>query len=87
MTVARELFLPPEMLRFGLVSERSLLPFLGVEDSSPWLVMLYHAGCPTCSKILKEGDDLKTFIQLDKPVVTEVSFELSYKFLACISYF
>lgn len=72
MNVAREFFLAPERHRFGLVSERSMLSSLGLEDSSSWLAVLHVAGCPTCSRILKEEDDLKDILQMDSSVVTEV---------------
>lgn len=73
MTDVREFFLPPERHRFGLVSEKSLLSPLGVEDSGSWSVMLYYNGCPSCSRILKEGDDMKRVLQMEKSIVTEVS--------------
>ncbi|KAH7569793.1 hypothetical protein JRO89_XS05G0001000 [Xanthoceras sorbifolium] len=73
MTAAREFFLPPERHRFGLVSERSLLQYLGIEDSDSWLAILYLAGCPDCSKILKEGSDLKDALQMNNEVVAEVN--------------
>ncbi|KAJ9178705.1 hypothetical protein P3X46_010565 [Hevea brasiliensis] len=72
MNVAREFFLPSERCRFGLVSERSLLPSLGVGDSGSWSTMLYFNGCPSCSKILKEGDDLKKVLLMDESIVTEL---------------
>ncbi|RVW59683.1 hypothetical protein CK203_101039 [Vitis vinifera] len=55
MTVAGEFFLPLERQRFGLVSNRSLLSSLDIGDSGSWFAMVYFAGCPSCSKILKEG--------------------------------
>lgn len=72
MTVVKEFFLPPERLRFGLVRERSLLSFLGVQDSDPWLMMLYFAGCPSCSKVLKEGVDIKSALQMQASPVLEL---------------
>uniref|UniRef100_A0A6N2LKR3 Thioredoxin domain-containing protein n=1 Tax=Salix viminalis TaxID=40686 RepID=A0A6N2LKR3_SALVM len=72
MTDVREFFLPPERHRFGLVSEKSLLSPLGVEDSGSWSVMLYYSGCPSCSRILKEGDDMKRVLQMEKSIVTEL---------------
>lgn len=74
MTVTREFFLPPERLKFGLVPNRSLLSVLNIEDPGSWLMTLQVAGCPTCSNILKEGDDLKTFIQTQASLIAEVSF-------------
>nr|POE59405.1 upf0301 protein [Quercus suber] len=72
MSVAREFFLAPERHRFGLVSERSMLSSLGLEDSSSWLAVLHVAACPTCSRIIKEEDDLKDVLQMDSSVVTEL---------------
>ncbi|KAM3705711.1 hypothetical protein ACJW31_03G100200 [Castanea mollissima] len=72
MIVAREFFLDPERHRFGLVSERSMLSSLGIEDSSSWLALLHVAACPTCSRILKEEDDLKDVLQMDSAVVMEL---------------
>lgn len=74
MTVARELFLSPERHRFGLVVQRSLLSSLGVEEPISWSVMVHYAGCPSCSKMLKEVDDFKSFMQTDNSIVAEVSF-------------
>lgn len=72
VNAAREFFLPPERHSFGLVSNRSLLQYLDVEDSESWLAMLKFAGCPSCSKILKEGNDLKSVLQMDDGIVSEV---------------
>ncbi|KAK2635754.1 hypothetical protein Ddye_030546 [Dipteronia dyeriana] len=72
MTAAREFFLPPERHRFGLVSERSLLQYFGIEDSDSGLAILYLAGCPSCSKILKEEDDLKGVLQMKNEFVGEL---------------
>lgn len=72
MIIAKEFFLPPERIRFGLVQERALLSFLGVKDSGPWLAMLHFAGCPSCSKILGEGDDIRHAIQMQALPVTEL---------------
>lgn len=72
MIVARELFLPPERHRFGLVSERSMLSSLGLEDSDSWFAVLYFAGCPTCLKFIRKEDDLNNVLHIDNPVVAEV---------------
>ncbi|KAL7163096.1 hypothetical protein ACSBR2_039235 [Camellia fascicularis] len=84
MTVAREFFLPPERLRFGLVPKRLLLSSLGVGDSGSWFssldvgisgswsTILYFAGCPSCSKVLGEGDDLKIALQLQSSLLVEL---------------
>ncbi|MCL7032753.1 hypothetical protein MKW94_007398 [Papaver nudicaule] len=71
-TAAREFFLPLEKQRFALISERSLLLSLGVEDPRSWLVMLNYAGCPNCSKILKDEDDVKSELQMYQSLVTEL---------------
>lgn len=73
ITVAREFFLPPEKHRFGLVSERSLLQYLGIGDSDSWFATLYLAGCPSCSKIFKEENDLKSILQMNNEIVAEVT--------------
>ena len=81
MKFARDFFLPPERLGFGLVSEKSLLSELDIEASAaPWLMKLYSAGCPTCSKVLTEGDDLKAILQTQKSVVTEASWHSIFLF-------
>ncbi|KAG8644206.1 hypothetical protein MANES_11G108701v8 [Manihot esculenta] len=72
INVAREFFLPSERYRFGLVSEISLLSSLGVGDSGSWSTMLYVNGCPSCSKVLKEGDDLKNVLLMGESMVTEL---------------
>ncbi|KAI3501978.1 hypothetical protein L1887_30008 [Cichorium endivia] len=71
-TSVRDFFLPPERLKFGLVSERSLISSLGVGDTSSWLMMLYSAGCPTCAKVFKEGSDLKRIIEINPSPVMEL---------------
>lgn len=71
-TVAGEFFLPLERQRFGLISNISLLSSLGIEDSSSWFAMVHFAGCPSCSKILKEGDDLRTVLQMQNSILVEV---------------
>lgn len=72
MTVAGEFFLPLERQRFGLVSNRSLLSSLDIGDSGSWFAMVYFAGCPSCSKILKEGDDLRSVLQTQNSLVAEM---------------
>lgn len=74
LTVSRDLFLPPERLKFGLVPDRALLSSLNVKDSGSWLVTLHFAGCPSCLKVLKEGDDLKAFAKIQAWPVAEASF-------------
>ncbi|KAJ4822825.1 hypothetical protein Tsubulata_015827 [Turnera subulata] len=68
MTVTRELFLPPERHRFGLVSEKLLSSPLGVQDYGSWSVVIHFKGCPSCSMALKEGDDLERVIQMDTTI-------------------
>ncbi|XP_031272393.1 uncharacterized protein LOC116130845 isoform X2 [Pistacia vera] len=72
ITVAGEFFLPPERHRFGLVSERSLLQYLEIRDSDSWFATLYLAGCPSCSKIFKEENDLKSILQMNNEIVAEL---------------
>ncbi|XP_010315823.2 uncharacterized protein [Solanum lycopersicum] len=72
LTVSRDLFLPPERLKFGLVPDRALLSSLNVKDSGSWLVTLHFAGCPSCLKVLKEGDDLKAFAKIQAWPVAEL---------------
>ncbi|CAH9102714.1 unnamed protein product [Cuscuta epithymum] len=69
---AREFFLPPERLRFGVVTNKSLLSVLNVEDPGSWLMTLQVAGCPTCSIVFKEGNDLKNAIQTQVSPVAEL---------------
>ncbi|XP_017229738.1 uncharacterized protein LOC108204684 isoform X2 [Daucus carota subsp. sativus] len=70
--IAKEFFLPPERIRFGLVQERALLSFLGIKYSGPWLAMLHFAGCPSCSKVLGEGDDIRHAIKMQASPVLEL---------------
>ncbi|CAN0888347.1 hypothetical protein LINGRAHAP2_LOCUS15832 [Linum grandiflorum] len=72
MAVAREFFLPNEKHRFGLVSEQSLVSSLGIGDPGSWAVMVACNGCQTPSRILRNDDDMKTILQLDKSVVIEL---------------
>ena len=70
--IAREHFLPPERQRFGLISERSLLPFLGVGSPETWLIILHSSACPNCSVIFQEEEDLRTILQNHHSLVIEV---------------
>ncbi|XP_057773972.1 uncharacterized protein LOC130993201 isoform X3 [Salvia miltiorrhiza] len=70
--VAREFFLPPEKYRYAVVRERSLLPLLNVEEPILGLVTVQFAGCPSCSQVLKEVDDLKAILQSQPSPVSEV---------------
>lgn len=69
--IATDFFLPPERIRFGLIQERALLSFLGIKDSGPWLAMLHFVGCPSCSKVLGEGVDIRHAIKMQASPVTE----------------
>lgn len=70
-SIAKEFFLPPERIRFGLIQERALLSILGIKDSGPRLVMLHFAGCPSCSKVLGEGVDIRHALKMQASPVTE----------------
>ncbi|KAL7090687.1 hypothetical protein ACP275_12G057200 [Erythranthe tilingii] len=70
--VAREFFLPPEGRRFAVVRDRSLLPLLNIEEAGSWFMTVHFAGCPSCSQILKEVDDLKTVLQAQASPVLEL---------------
>ncbi|KAF8672363.1 hypothetical protein HU200_049565 [Digitaria exilis] len=64
--IARENFLPPEIARFGLITDRSLLPSLDVvNEGKPdtWFVIVHYLGCTTCSIIAKDEDDLRSLVQ------------------------
>ncbi|KAJ0974347.1 hypothetical protein J5N97_016312 [Dioscorea zingiberensis] len=74
-TTAREYFLPPERQRYGLVTETSLLPFLGVSDPETWFAMLQFPLCPNCSKMIREIDDLHAVLQMHDSVVTELDVD------------
>lgn len=77
VALAREYFLPPERQRYGLVSERSLLPLLGIDSQEMWLLMVHFSGCPNCSILVKEGDRIRTVLQSHHPLVKEVAFSVS----------
>lgn len=78
MTVAKDFFLPSERHRVGLVSERSILSILGIQDSGSWMAVLYFAGCPSCLRMLNNEDDLNNVLKMDNPIVTEVSLFTIY---------
>ncbi|XP_073300237.1 uncharacterized protein [Primulina huaijiensis] len=65
---AREFFIPRERHRFALVNDKSLVPSPKVEESNLWLTAVYFSGCPSCSKVLREGDELRTIMQHPLPV-------------------
>ncbi|KZV45970.1 hypothetical protein F511_10660 [Dorcoceras hygrometricum] len=68
IAVAREFFIPHERHRFALVNDKSLLPLLKVEEPCSWSTTVYFSGCPSCSKVLREGDELRTVLQYSLPV-------------------
>ncbi|XP_047320041.1 uncharacterized protein LOC124924042 [Impatiens glandulifera] len=72
MTMMRQSFLPPERLRFGLISESSLLSSLGVEDSGSWFMMLQFAGCPSCSKVIKDIDIIRSALKFPSQLLMEL---------------
>nr|GEY30650.1 hypothetical protein [Tanacetum cinerariifolium] len=71
-TTVREFFLPPERLKFGHVSERSLFSSLGIGDTGSWSMVLYTTGCPSCAKVFRRGSDLKRIIKIDASPVMEL---------------
>lgn len=71
--VAREFFLPPEKYRYAVIHERSLLPLLNIEEQIHGFVFVQFAGCPSCSQVLKEVDDLKAILQSQPSPVSEVN--------------
>ena len=82
MSTAKEYSLPLERQRFGLVTETSLLPFLGVSDPETWLIVLQFPSCPNCPKVVQEVDDLHAVLKMDDSLVMEVGF-----YIVCASYF
>ncbi|ONK72161.1 uncharacterized protein A4U43_C04F16420 [Asparagus officinalis] len=72
MKISRDYFLPPERHRFGLISEKSLLPFLDIGNPDTWLVVVKFSGCSNCSMILHEGDDLRNILQMHHALVKEL---------------
>ncbi|PKA55037.1 hypothetical protein AXF42_Ash003674 [Apostasia shenzhenica] len=75
IVLAREFFLPSERMRFGLISERSLLPYIGVSNVAAWLVVLQFNGCPSCSIILQAGDDLRKILQEVHPPAMQLDVD------------
>uniref|UniRef100_A0ACD5TNU9 Uncharacterized protein n=2 Tax=Avena sativa TaxID=4498 RepID=A0ACD5TNU9_AVESA len=64
--LSREYFLPPEVVRFGLITDKSSLPSLDVvneSNSETWFLSVHYVGCTACSVIAKEGDDLRSLLQ------------------------
>ncbi|KAJ3690167.1 hypothetical protein LUZ61_019331 [Rhynchospora tenuis] len=75
ISLAKEHFLPPERQRFSLVSSKSLLPYLGIENVENWSVLVRFSGCPNCSIILRDGDELKSVLLDHHPLVKELDTE------------
>jgi hypothetical protein len=80
-SLSREYFLPPEIVRFGLITDKSSLPSPDVvneSNSETWFLSVHYVGCTTCSVIAKEGDDLRSLLQshhnLDVKEVSENPF-------------
>ena len=79
--LSREYFLPPEIVRFGLITDKSLLPsadLVNESNSEAWFLSVHYLGCPACSVIAKEEDDLRSLLQshhnLDVKEVSENPF-------------
>jgi hypothetical protein len=73
--IAREYFFPPEIVRFGLITERSLLPSLDVVNEvnpETWFLAIHYLGCTTCSVVVKEGDDLRNLLHCHDLNIKEV---------------
>ncbi|KAK9000843.1 hypothetical protein V6N11_081327 [Hibiscus sabdariffa] len=47
------------------------MSLLGVEDSGPWMTMMYFKGCICCSKVIKDEDELKNNLMKDNSVLRE----------------
>ncbi|KAM0846539.1 hypothetical protein ACQ4PT_055608 [Festuca glaucescens] len=65
-SLSREYFLPPEIVRFGLITDKSSLPspdVINESNSETWFLSVHYVGCTTCSVIAKEGDDLRRLLQ------------------------
>ncbi|KAF9606346.1 hypothetical protein IFM89_025014 [Coptis chinensis] len=75
MTLSREFFLPPERQSFGLVTERFLLTSLEARDHDSWVMVIHVAGCPNCSKVLKDGNDFRSALHMHHSPVTELERE------------
>ncbi|KAI4369113.1 hypothetical protein MLD38_017598 [Melastoma candidum] len=69
VTSMREFFLPSERQKFGIISERALITPLKIGKLDSWSVSVQHAGCPSCSKIIHDIDDLKSLLLDDGGVV------------------
>ncbi|KAG9131701.1 hypothetical protein Leryth_009446 [Lithospermum erythrorhizon] len=78
LSLAREYFLPPERLRFGVVRDKSLLPLLNVKPSCSWVLTLHLAGCPNCSKVLEDVNDLRTVVHTQSAYLSELQDDSNY---------
>lgn len=74
ISLAKEHFLPPERQRFRIVSSKSLLTYLGVDNVQDWSVLVRFSGCPNCSIMLRDGDELRSVLVDHHPIVKEVNF-------------
>ncbi|XP_006662455.3 uncharacterized protein LOC102721679 [Oryza brachyantha] len=66
IALSRDYFLPPEKVRFGLITERSSLPsleFINEGNLETWFLSVHYLGCTNCSIVAKEGDDLRSLLQ------------------------
>ncbi|XP_039113829.1 uncharacterized protein LOC120249405 isoform X2 [Dioscorea cayenensis subsp. rotundata] len=72
MSTAKEYSLSHERQRFGLVTETSLLSFLGVSNPETWLIVLPFPACPNCSKVVQEVDDIHAVLKMDDSLVMEL---------------
>ncbi|CAN6481752.1 unnamed protein product [Victoria cruziana] len=72
VTVARDNFLPPNKLRYGIISKKDLFWNLGIRDEVTWLLLLHFVGCPNCSRVFKDGDDLSSMLLTHHPLMIEL---------------
>lgn len=79
--VAREFFLSPERQRFGVVSERSLLKFLSLEDPEDWQLLIHFSGFPISSKILENVDELRVALQRRHSPIDEVVCAVTFSYV------
>ncbi|KAL5223765.1 hypothetical protein ABZP36_010404 [Zizania latifolia] len=64
--LSRDNFLPPEKIRFGLITKKSSLPsleFINEGSLETWFLSVHYLGCTNCSIVAKEGDDLRSLLQ------------------------
>ncbi|XP_019096883.1 PREDICTED: uncharacterized protein LOC104765847 isoform X2 [Camelina sativa] len=72
IATTKDFSLPPERQKFGLITEKSLASSFNIGESDSWAAIIQLAGCPHCSKILKAGDDISRFLEMENPIVTEL---------------